>query len=458
MDKRSSLNKNCSMRKVFLMMIFLTGFSLMNSQVYYQATPEGFGAAATGGGSATPVTVTDFAGLKSNITSTGSKVILVSGTIQIPSGQQISAVITNKSIIGLPGAKLVNENQNGAGILNLKNGSSNVIIRNLIFVGPGAYDVNGNDNLTNQGGVNIWVDHCEFQDGQDGNFDNVGLADNITISWCKFTYLKAPVPGGVGGSNDHRFSNLVGSSATDTPADGHYSITYQSCYWADGSRERMPRARNAELHILNCYYNTNVSGSIGLGLGGGTKNSTAYIENTNYAKISSFFKNYGSTDGGSVAVNYVNSLSGSGAIGVASNIGTVSPPNYAYTVIPTENVAAYVADAGCGAGATLQVTADGVISPGSCLNMGVGSTAKTHELKLYPVPVKDHLNIELPGKQNRPVNLELYTADGRKVYSGSLPNTSGKAMSVSVVHLPKGSYFGRLRAGDQSFPLKFIKE
>ncbi|MBU4537493.1 MAG: T9SS type A sorting domain-containing protein [Weeksellaceae bacterium] len=446
------------MRKVFLMMICLMGFSVMNSQVYYQAAPEGFGAAATGGGNAAPVTVTDFTSLRSNITSAGSKVILVSGTIQIPSGQQISAVITNKSIIGLPGAKLVNENQTGAGILNLKNGSNNVIIRNLIFVGPGAYDINGNDNLTNQGGTNIWVDHCEFQDGQDGNFDNVGSADNVTISWCKFTYLKAPIAGGVGGSNDHRFSNLVGSSATDSPADGHYSITYQSCYWADGCRERMPRARNAELHILNCYYNTNVSGAVGLGLGGGTKNSTVYVENTNYAKISTFFKSYVSTDGGSIAVNYINSLSGAGAIGGGSNIGTVSPPNYAYTVIPTENVAAYVPDPGCGAGATLQVTESGVITPGQCANMGVGSTGKTPELKLFPVPVKDVLNIELPVNQNRLMNLEIYTPEGRKVYSGSVPNTSGKTMTVDVAHFPKGTYFGRLRAGEQSFPLKFIKD
>lgn len=446
------------MRKVFLMIIFLMGFSVMNSQVYYQAAPEGFGAAATGGGNAAPVTVTDFTSLRSNITSAGSKVILISGTIQIPSGQQISAVITNKSIIGLPGAKLVNENQTGAGILNLKNGSNNVIIRNLIFVGPGAYDINGNDNLTNQGGTNIWVDHCEFQDGQDGNFDNVGLADNITVSWCKFTYLKAPIAGGVGGSNDHRFSNLVGSSASDAPADGHYSITYQSCYWADGCRERMPRARNAELHILNCYYNTNVSGSLGLGLGGGTKNSTAYVENTNYAKISSFFKSYVSTDGGSIGVNYINSLSGVGAIGAGFNIGSVSPPSYAYTVIPVENVATYVSDSGCGAGATLQVTAGGVITPGQCLNMAVSNTGNIPELKLYPVPVKDILNIELPTNQNKIMKLELYNAEGRKVYSGSPSNASVKIMSVNLAHLSKGHYFGRLLIGDKSFPLKFIKE
>ena len=212
------------MKKIIIAAGFLATLAL-NAQVNYQAAPEGYGAAATGGGTTAPVVVSDFATLRSNLTAAGSRVILVSGVINIPAGQQISAVISNKSLIGLPGAKLVNENQTGAGILNLKNGSNNVIIRNLIFVGPGAYDINGNDNLTNQGGTNIWIDHCEFQDGQDGNLDNVGLSDNITISWCKFTYLKAPVTGGSGGASDHRFSNLVGSGSSDKPADGRYSIT-----------------------------------------------------------------------------------------------------------------------------------------------------------------------------------------------------------------------------------------
>ncbi len=81
----------------------------------------------------------------------------------------------------MPGARLVNTqlktNVSGStdpsGILYIKPGSNNVIIRNLIFEGPGAYDVDGQDNLTNEG-TNIWVDHCEFQDGMDGNFDNKG--------------------------------------------------------------------------------------------------------------------------------------------------------------------------------------------------------------------------------------------------------------------------------------------
>lgn len=61
-----------------------------------------------------------------------------------------------------------------------------------------------------------------FKTDQDGNFDIKGQSDNVTVSWCKFTYLKPPLAGGSGGSNDHRFSDLLGSSSTDYPADGKF--------------------------------------------------------------------------------------------------------------------------------------------------------------------------------------------------------------------------------------------
>jgi pectate lyase len=274
--------------------------------------PEGYGATATGGGNATPITVTNYTAFKNALTSTtaANSVILVSGTIDC---LYTTVTLNNKTIIGLPGARLRNTqitvgdfvtSANNSGILNIKPGSNNVIIRNLIFEGPGAYDVDGRDNLTSEA-TNLWVDHCEFQDGMDGNFDIKGLADNTTVSWCKFTYLKPAIAGGSGGSNDHRFSGLVGSSGTDFPTDGHYSVTYQNCYWADGCKERMPRARNAEIHILNCYYNTTVSGSLAIGLGGGNNNLSCYVENCNFANISSVYRNYNSTDGGTVTLKFV---------------------------------------------------------------------------------------------------------------------------------------------------------
>lgn len=444
------------MKKIIISLSLLVGLGNLSAQVLSSNTPQGYGALATGGGNATPITVTDYATLKSNLTSAGAKVILVSGTITIPQGGVISAVISNKTLIGLPGAKLVNENQTGAGILNFKNGSTNIIVRNLIFVGPGAYDVNGPDNLTNQGATNVWVDHCEFQDGQDSNFDNVGLADNVTVSWCKFTYLKAPIPGGSGGSNDHRFSNLVGSSATDAPADGHYSITFHNNFWAEGCKERMPRARNAELHLLNNYYYTSVSGALAIGLGGGVNNSTVYVENSNFARVTNMFRSYTSTDGGSYAINYVNSSWNGNPVNTAAyNTGTVSAPSYSYSVMSLEEVATYVPDAGCGAGATLQVTTGGAITPGVCSFMATAGNNVPQNIKVFPIPVKDFLNIELPENASGKIQIVIYSADGRKVMSENV--NASKHTTLNVQHLAKGTYFGTVNVSGKAHSIKFIK-
>lgn len=351
------------MKDKFVLLCFLVSLSNLFAQNYYMQSPEGFAATATGGGTSTPVTVTSYQELVTTIKLNSPSVILISGTINIPNGEPIHEVVTNKTIVGLPGAKLVNENQSnpGAGILYLKSGSNNVIIRNLIFVGPGAYDIDGQDNLTADC-TNLWVDHCEFQDGQDGNFDNKGKTDNVTISWCKFTYLKAPKSGGSGGAEDHRFSNLIGSNKNDFPVDGHYSITFKNCYWAEGCKQRMPRARNAEIHILNCYYNTSESGSLAIGLGGGVKNSTCYVEGTDFAKVDKVFKEYISTDGGTVGIVFDHCRKGPMDFGT-----TVNKPSYAYTTIPLGKVEEYVTNTSCGAGATLQVTSSGVIST-TCSN------------------------------------------------------------------------------------------
>lgn len=444
------------MKKIMVSLALIAGLCNLSAQIYFNAVPQGYGAAAIGGGTTAPVTVTDYATLKSNLLAAGPRVILVSGSITFPQNGRISGVVKDKSIIGLPGAKLINENQTGTGIFSFSNGSNNIIVRNLVFVGPGAYDISGPDNLTNQGGTNVWVDHCEFQDGQDSNFDNVGLSDNITVSWNKFTYLKAPIPGGSGGSNDHRFSNLVGSSATDAPADGRYSITFHNNYWAEGCKERMPRARNAELHLLNNYYFTSVSGALAIGLGGGTNGSSVYVENSNFSKVATLYRGY-PTDGGTVAINYINSsYNGSPVNTGVYDLGTVSAPAYSYTAMSLDQVTQYVPDPTCGAGATLQVTAEGVITPGVCTNMGTVNNSVRVNVKLFPVPVKDVLNIELPQSSKGKIEVEIFSADGRKVVY-EISNIS-KSVKVNVQHLANGLYYGTVTADGQKYSIRFIKD
>jgi pectate lyase len=436
---------------IFLGFFLLCALNVF-AQDYFLAAPQGFGAATTGGGSVAPVTVTTYATLKSNIIAAGAKVILVSGEITIPSGQPISAIVTNKSIIGLPGAKLINENQSnpGAGILYLKTGSSNVIIRNLIFVGPGAYDIDGQDNLTADGCTNLWVDHCEFQDGQDGNFDIKNLSDNVSVSWCKFTYLKPAVAGGSGGSNDHRFSNLIGASASNAPADGHYSVTFQNCYWANGCKDRMPRARNAELHIVSCYYNTTVSGSKAIGLGGGTNDSTCYVENCNFDNVGSVFSN-ATSDGGTVAINYSNCLSG------GNNIGTVTAPTYTISAIPVDEVQSHLTDATCGAGATLQVTATGEISSGICTSLGNDDNYTVLRLVSYDTLVTDTLKIYIENTISGNADIAIYSTNGQEVFSASKNVGSDKMIVLDLTALQAGIYVCKVVINEQKLNWKFVK-
>jgi pectate lyase len=458
------------MRKKFPLFFFLLSLSSVFAQNYYMSAPEGFGAAATGGGTPTAsntVTVSTYTALKAALTSTATanSVILVSGTIDCV---YTSVLLNNKTIIGLPGAKLRNTqitvgdsptSAANSGTLYIKPGSNNVIIRNLIFEGPGAYDVDGRDNLTNEG-TNVWVDHCEFQDGMDGNFDNKGDADNVTISWCKFTYLKTPTAGGSGGSADHRFTNLVGSSITDFPttdANGRFSITFKNCYWAEGCKARMPRARNAELHLLNCYYKTSVSGAAAVGLGAGDKGTTCYVENCNFEQVATISSPVGEGSG-TVQVKFDGCVKGTTSTAVTGlDAGTApSKPTYTYSVLPIANVATYVPNATCGAGATLQVTSAGVISS-SCPNLGVNDNISDLELKYYPTVVDNFLNIEFSSIENGTALIEIFSANGSKVYTHTKSVTGNEKLELNVGSLAKGVYISKVQIENRVKTFKIIK-
>jgi pectate lyase len=357
------------MNKWNLVLIGLLLFSLtrLSSQEYYMSKPIGYGRSATGGGNASPTTVTTYNELKSALTASGSGVILIKGAIRV---DYLSVRVKNKTILGLPGSKLYTNDQTSgkSGILYFKPGTNNVIMRNVTFVGPGAYDSDGRDCLTFDGATKCWVDHCDFQDGMDGNFDNKGNTDNITISWCKFSYNKAPKCCGSGGTDDHRFSNLVGSSSSNYPSDKQYSITWQYCWWAEGCVERQVRARNAQLHMLNCFWNSSVAKKcIGLEDGSNGKGTQCYIEGGVFDTPSST-KNIDVSYGGSPDVTIKDCIGNN----LSNNSSTVSKPSYSYRALSSSKVKAAVTSS-CGAGATLNVSASGAISS-SCSGSSSGGS------------------------------------------------------------------------------------
>lgn len=151
-----------------------------------------------------------------------------------------------KILIAMTGDKTENTYKK-AGIFNISKNSENIIIRNITFQGPGSVDVGGSDLISIIGSKHIWVDHCVFKDGTDGNLDITNSADFNTISWCTFSYSSR--------SYMHQNTNLVGSS--DSEATGYLNTTYAFNWWGKGCVQRMPMARVGKIHMLNNYYTCN---------------------------------------------------------------------------------------------------------------------------------------------------------------------------------------------------------
>lgn len=258
------------------------------------------GGETTGSSDEEPVTVTTMSQFVNALKGTAKKTIYVKGEIVFSSRQTVSNG-QNKTVYGLPGSALVNlthsDNKSESGILRLSN-CKNIIIRNLTFKGAGAYDMDFYDDLTiDDGSSYIWIDHCDFQDGVDGNLDCNNGSDNISVTWCRFRYLIAPWAGGTGGSDDHRYSNLWGGDDKSSKDLNHLRTTFANCWWDEGCVERMPRVRFGEVHIVNCLYSSSVVGNYCIGAG---YRANLYVENcaftTSRAK-SRYWKKYATKSG-----------------------------------------------------------------------------------------------------------------------------------------------------------------
>lgn len=232
-------------------LILLSGF-LLTSHAQDQCKPIGWATrtgrtggayTVTGGGNATPIVVTTFADLAKYAGDGTPRVIHVSGTLGAgwkgTTGDRLE-IKSNKTIIGLkPGTQL-------KAPIHI-NGATNVIVRNIVIKGPGSDTNQAWDNINIEGASsNIWIDHCEFWDGQDGNSDAVKGADNITYTWNIFGYTKSGV---------HNLSNLIASSDNEPVSVGKLNITFMS-NWFRGIAQRGPRCRYGNIHVVNNLYTT----------------------------------------------------------------------------------------------------------------------------------------------------------------------------------------------------------
>lgn len=140
-----------------------------------------------------------------------------------------------------------------SGIFSIKS-CSNIIIRNIDFAGPGSIDVGGSDLMSILNSAHhVWVDHCQFTDGMDGNFDITKEADFVTVSWCVFKYTKR--------SYDHQNTNLIGGGDSSTQDEDNLNVTFVNNMWGELCAARMPMARFGTIHLINNYYNCAGCGS-----------------------------------------------------------------------------------------------------------------------------------------------------------------------------------------------------
>lgn len=395
------------MRKQFVPLLFGATLCLFSLFAKSQCTVTGWASqngGVTGGSTSTATTVTTYAELKSAITTSSVKNVVVSGTITIPSGGRISFQDqSGKTIFGMPGSKLVSTDltADNSGIIYVKR-CTNIVFRNLVFEGPGAYDTDGYDNMTLDNCSNVWIDHCEFQDGLDGNFDIKNMSDYISVTWCKFIYNKAPIPDGPGGSDDHRFSDLFGSGDGATADRGHLRVTMQNNWWAQGCVARMPRVRFGQVHIVNNLFNSTVAKQcVQAGFEADLLIESNVFENVAKPidKMNNDFTAI--TEQNNIFTNTTGNITGS---------GTAFMPPYTLNITPVANVKSQVM---ASAGATL--TADCMIVLDLQTKNKPTAQEEITRTVIYPNPGKGKVTLTVALKKNEQAEIRIYDAQGRLV-------------------------------------------
>jgi pectate lyase len=278
-------------------------------------TPTGFGAGTTGGGNATPVTVTTASALISAIQSSSPAVVRVSGMIAVSGMQRVAA---NKTVIGVGSGSGIT-----GGGLNVHS-TSNVIIQNLNFSGS------SDDAINVETSTRVWIDHNTLSNAHDGLIDIKHASDFVTVSWNKFF--------------NHDKTMLLGHSDSNAAEDtGHLRVTYHH-NWFNGTNQRHPRVRFGNpVHVYNNFYGGVTAYGVASTMQGGTLVEGNYFENTSDAF------HCGEAASPPAAMVARNNTMVNSAGSTAACTGTVKAIPYSYTLDPSANVKSIVTS-GAGVG------------------------------------------------------------------------------------------------------------
>src|SRR5918999_1057900 len=279
-------------------------------------SPTGWAAqngGTTGGGGAATVTVTTASALDSALQSSSPLNVRVSGMISLSGMHRVAS---NKTVFGAGSGSGLR-----GGGLNVSS-VRNVIIQNLVFTGA------DDDAINVQSSINVWIDHNDLTDGNDGLTDIKRGSDFVTVSWNRY--------------HGHDKTALLGHDDGNGSQDrGHLRVTYHH-NWFDGTNQRHPRVRFGNpVHVYNNYYDAVGSYGVASTIEGGVRVERNYFENTD----DPFHLGEGSSPPGSlVAIDncFVNSSPGQTG-------GSVASIPYSYTAGPRCNVKSSVMN-GAGTG------------------------------------------------------------------------------------------------------------
>ncbi|MGL6159834.1 RICIN domain-containing protein [Microbulbifer sp.] len=238
----------------------------------------------TGGGNATPVTVTSCSALKSALEADGEAVVQVPDnttidclveegvalqvcevacpdhqdpgefTLRVPGSTQTCTelgsdtndtvtshrfdtrihVADDKTLVGLgPNSRI-----EGASLI--LSGTKNVIVRNLSIANVNPHLVEAGDGITVDNASHVWIDHVGFSMISDGHVDITNNSENVTLSWNHFDGRNDYVC-----ANQHWYVALVGDS----------QVSYHHNFFDyTGGRNPKVDGSTSRAHLYNNYY------------------------------------------------------------------------------------------------------------------------------------------------------------------------------------------------------------
>ena len=116
--------------------------------------------------------------------------------------------------------------------------SSNIIVRNILFINAPDDGIAIQADDAESTGNHIWIDHCSFTNNYDAAVDVTHTTSYVTLSWNHIY-------------NNNRAS-LMGHSDNQT-SDSAMKVTYHHNFF-NNTIQRHPRVRFGKAHVFNNYY------------------------------------------------------------------------------------------------------------------------------------------------------------------------------------------------------------